>query len=885
MGKWLYYEVKPGLGDRSVTVYNTKTAESQIFPRGKSPQFSEDGKFLIFEATPDFDTLQTLRRKKIAKKDLPGDTVLLYRLRDGHTSRFAQVKSYELPQKWSGRFIYQREVAQIPSDTSSVDSLETTPKFESDENGSILRIFDLKTLKEDSIPFVTQFVVAEEAPVVFLETSGDDGNIKKGLYRYFCETKVMHQVDSSGNSVDKMAVSADGEHIASLINRDTTGDNAVLELLYCDGSMDKMRSVLDTAATFLPDDWELSSNRKLWFSESGKNLFYGISPQRIEQDTSLLEEEIVQVQVWTYLDQELYPRQNVRLDQEKKRSYLCLFDTESGKHHEVGTTAMPEVILPLHGDGQNFLTYDEGPYLRASSWLGYSRKDVWLYNKRQGNHQLVAKGIQGNPSFSPAGVYLYWFDRTDTTWYAYGIEHQKLISLLQPGDGTFYDERNDRPMHPYSYGSAGWTEDDTHFLVYDRYDIWQVDPSGKEKPMNLTNGREDKTRYRYVRLDKDDPTISTDEKLHLHSFSEQTKDEGYAALDFKSASMRALLKGPMKYTSNLVKARDEDCYTFTEENFSTYPDIHFTRDWKERSQISRINPQQDQYAWGDIEAIKWMGTEGKNMDGLLVKPPDFDPMKKYPMIVYFYERYSDNLHKHWIPFPHRSIINFSFYASRGYLIFIPDIIYKTGYPGKSAYDAVVSGTTALINQGFVNATKVGMQGHSWGGYQSAYIVTKTNLFKCAESGAPVSNMTSAYGGIRWRSGRSRMFQYEHAQSRIGGTLWEKPMYYIENSPLFFADNVETPLLIMHNDHDGAVPWYQGIELFVALRRLNKPVWMLNYVGEPHWPVKYQNRKDFQKRMQQFFDHFLKDEPKPEWMDRGVPAIEMGIKQGYEYRER
>jgi len=252
-------------------------------------------------------------------------------------------------------------------------------------------------------------------------------------------------------------------------------------------------------------------------------------------------------------------------------------------------------------------------------------------------------------------------------------------------------------------------------------------------------------------------------------------------------------------------------------------------------------------------------------------------------MVYFYERNADNLNQHSIPSPSRSTVNRTHYASNGYIVFIPDITYKTGYPGQSAYDAIVSGTSYLINQfPFVDKSKIGLQGQSWGGYQTAFLITRTNMYAAAMAGAPVSNMTSAYGGIRWEEGVSRMFQYEHSQSRIGGTLWDKPMLYIENSPLFYAPKVETPLLMMSNDNDGAVPWYQGIEFFVALRRLNKPVWLLTYNDEPHNLKKesWGNRMDLNIRMKSFFDHYLKGAPMPEWMKVGVPAIDKGKKTGY-----
>ena len=254
------------------------------------------------------------------------------------------------------------------------------------------------------------------------------------------------------------------------------------------------------------------------------------------------------------------------------------------------------------------------------------------------------------------------------------------------------------------------------------------------------------------------------------------------------------------------------------------------------------------------------------------------------MISYFYERSSDGLHSYRAPAPSASTINLTYFASNGYLVFVPDIKYELGLPGPSAYDCIVPGVLSIVDRGFVDKDNMAIQGQSWGGYQVAYLVTQTNMFKAAGSGAPVVNMTSAYGGIRWGTGMSRMFQYEQTQSRIGGTLWEKPWYYVENSPLFYADRIKTPLLIMANDEDGAVPWYQGIEFYMALRRNNVPSWLLVYNGEDHNLVQRKNRKDLSVRLSQFFDHYLKGEPMPHWMKYGIPATEKGKTMRYELTE-
>ena len=287
--------------------------------------------------------------------------------------------------------------------------------------------------------------------------------------------------------------------------------------------------------------------------------------------------------------------------------------------------------------------------------------------------------------------------------------------------------------------------------------------------------------------------------------------------------------------------------------------------------VSDANPQQAGLLWGSDEMVSFENVDGVHLQGILYKPGNFDASKKYPMIVYLYEKLSQNINHFVEPKPMDSI-NISYYVSNGYLVFTPDIVYQTGYPGQSALKCVMAGVNAVTARGFVDEKNIGIQGHSWGGYQIAYMVTQTNRFKAAEDGAPVANMISAYDGIRWGPGRPRQFQYEHTQSRIGGTIWEYPLRFIENSPIFMADKIQTPLLIIANDQDDAVPWYQGIEFFLALRRLGKEAYMFTYNGEPHHLRRRPNQKDYAIRMAQFFDYELKGGPKPKWMSDGVPYL-------------
>jgi dipeptidyl aminopeptidase/acylaminoacyl peptidase len=324
---------------------------------------------------------------------------------------------------------------------------------------------------------------------------------------------------------------------------------------------------------------------------------------------------------------------------------------------------------------------------------------------------------------------------------------------------------------------------------------------------------------------------------------------------------------------NVTKAKEADVVALTSSTFSVFPDLMVTKtDFKDLRKVTDANPQKATLLWGTSELIRFRNTDGVPLSGILMKPENFDPKKKYPMIVYIYEKLAQNVHRFVNPAPGHSI-NASYYVSNGYLVLEPDIVYTIGYPGQSALKCVLPAIQAVVDQGFVDENAIGIQGHSWGGYQIAYMVTQTNRFKAAAPGAVVANMTSAYSGVRWESGLPRQFQYEHTQSRIGGTLWEYPMRFLENSPLFRLDRVETPIMTIHNDNDGAVPWYQGIEFYLGLRRLEKEVYLFNYNGEPHGLRRRANQEDYARRLQQFFDHFLKGAAAPDWMQKGIPYLQ------------
>jgi dipeptidyl aminopeptidase/acylaminoacyl peptidase len=389
------------------------------------------------------------------------------------------------------------------------------------------------------------------------------------------------------------------------------------------------------------------------------------------------------------------------------------------------------------------------------------------------------------------------------------------------------------------------------------------------------DGRRQQTVFRYRSLDSTQRTIPTGTPILLAANDDRMEANGFYRVSLSGPGTLEKIVMLDKAFGPPTKAKDADRIVFTLARFEEFPDL-WTSDlgFKDMKKISDANPQQAEYVWGKSELIQYTNADGKVLRAILTKPDNFDPSKKYPLMVYIYEELSEGLHTYRTPAPGTSI-NITRYVSNGYVVLQPDIAYGTGYPGESAEKCVIPAVEKIVGMGFIDPKRIGIQGHSWGGFQITHLVTRTNMFAAVEAGASVSNMISAYGGIRWGTGMSRAFQYEKTQSRIGAAPWDAPLQFIENSPIFWVKKVQTPYLTIHNDEDDAVPWYQGIEFFSAMRRLGKEAYMFVYNGEPHGLRQRDNMKHWTVHMDEFFDHFLLGKPRPDWMTSGVPFLERG----------
>ena len=886
-GKWVVYEVNPYLGDGKLYINYPKKNKVQIFERGYSAKISSNNDFVAFKIKAKRDSIRKLKLKKVKKDKMPKDSLGIWIFKSKRTLKFAGLNSFKIPEENSSWIAILMDEQKDKNDTTQSKKKKSKKKKDKD----IPKVYELLILNPVSgakyhYKNVSEFNFSRNGKLLGFIQTENDSILRTKVNIFDTQSEVMVNIFENKGIAKKIEMDNAGKKSAFIFTHDTTKTKIYSLYTWQTGTLQPKAIIIDTNSLEMPKDWVVSPNGKIWFSRDDKKLFFGtaLKPQPKPKDT-IPDDEKVDVEVWSWKDPYIYPQQKAMLNKEKKRSYLTVYHFSSNTVARLADELIQDVRPANKGNSHFALGFATKPFLIETTWNIPGFKDVYIVDVNTGNKKLVLQKQQNYVGLSPTGKYVFWYNDNERVWYALNHRTKKQTALTKNIPVNFFDEDHDYPSNPSSYNFAGWTKDDKYFLVYDRFDIWKIDPEGNEKPLCITKGigRKQNIQFRYVWLDDDAEFIDPAKPLFLRAFNKKNKKSGYYTLKLNSQEYPKALIYQNYYFYTPQKAKNANKLIWQKTSVKEPANLWYgSMNFKDFKKITNINPQQNKYIWTTVELVKWKTFSGKEAEGLLYKPENYDPNKKYPMMVYFYRLSSDNLNRYIAPKPSRSIINPTFYASNGYLVFIPNIRYEIGHPGKSAVDYVVSGTQALIDKGIADKDHIGIQGQSWGGYQVAYIITQTDIYAAASAGAPVSNMVSAYGGVRWKSGMSRMFQYEKTQSRIGATLWEKPTLYLENSPIFFLDKVTTPLLIRHDDADGAVPWYQGIEMYMGLRRLQKPVWMLNYPGEPHnLKNKTPDNKDLSIRMLQFFDHYLKGKPMPIWMKDGIPAIKKDRELGYE----
>lgn len=742
--------------------------------------------------------------------------------------------------------------------------------------GTPLVLRNLDTGAEERLADVTQYAFDDSAHVLAYTVTSRDST-KDGIYLRDLGTGVTRTVMTGPGNYRAFTFDRTQQQFAFTSDKDEFGKRDAKAAVYV-GTVKAGTATQVVTAAALPSYFHVVEAGPLAFTRAGNAVTVTIAPPREEVAPTDSLVGKAKFDLWHFKDAQIQPTQLLQVGQALNRSFQGIVNLTTKKFTRLTDENFPSV--QLSDDAKVGLQSTGVVYELERSW-GDGGNDVYVVDPATGTRKQLAKKISGQAQLSTGAKYITWYDAKH--WYSYNIATGKTVDLNGAMKSVHFDQETwSTPNEPAAWGLAGWTKDDKSVLINDRFDIWEFEPNGAKPAVVLTDsvGRRENITLRAIALDRDaeERYLDTSKPTWLSAFSETTKESGFYRTTFNGRhAPDKVTMDPLRY-GNPVKAEKADLYMLTKSTFKDFPNLWVGSSIPgAKTRITDANAFQKEYNWGSAELVKWNSADGVPRQGILFKPENFDPKKKYPMVTYFYEDLSDGLHAYVAPNGGTSV-NITQYVSNGYLMFEPDIFYEMGHPGQSALKSVVPGVQSLIDKGFVDPKKIGLQGHSWGGYQIAYMITQTNMFTAAEAGAPVSNMTSAYGGIRWESGVNRAMQYESGQSRIGKSLQEGLPLYLENSPLFSVDRIKTPLLILHNDQDGAVPWYQGIEMYIGMRRQNKEAYLFNYNGEPHGIQGRANQKDWASRMQAFFDVKLKGAPEPEWMTKGIAAKDKGKDQ-------
>lgn len=861
-GEWLAYSVWPDRGDGEVRIRHIDDGTMYTIDLGDNAQITTEGNWVGAIIKP------RLAEQLKAKKDKPVSGFALLNTENGESITKDSVRSFSFSNDGEWLMIQSHQSKKV-SDKKN--------KF----LGSKLTLRNLESGEEYEIPFVNE---AE-----FDSTSGylaysvvDTNSANNGLFfRDLNNAASEQEIASEENAVFVNLAWDDANARLGFTQAtlDTSNFTSDADLKVWNASGNDLSTLV--SASDVKDGWALRTNNDLEWTDNGERLFFGLmTREMVEVDRPEKEEDkeidiydqgqILSekgVDVWHYNDPRIKTHEKETWNRRKERTYRAVYHMDDERWVQLADTEMPDIEISQNPD--YVLGISRVPYLQEMTWDGFF-SDFYVVDLNTGERKRVAKKLRSGAELSPNGKFVVYYH--DKDWHLYNIQSDTYRNLTEKLDVPFYNEDHDYPYPPQGYGIEGWTQNDNSVLVYDKFDLWKF-PTAAGQPVNVTqDGRDRDIEYRVVDTKEDRKAFGSNEELMVRGYYDHKKTYGFYTMKLGERGTERRLETAHKYDF-VAKPENSDRIIYSREKYDEYPnlwvsdDIHFGD--TERVTELHLNLH-DTYNWGKAELIEWPSIDdGRTIRGAVIKPDNYDPDKKYPVLVYYYRFFSQRAYEF------NNITNddrptLPQWVSDGYVVFLPDIRFEVGTPGFASTKSLVPGVQKLIEMGIADPDKLGLHGHSWSGYQTAFMVTQTDIFDAAIAGAPVSNMTSAYSGIRWGSGLARQFQYEQTQSRIGGSLWEYPERYIENSPVFYADRIDTPLLMMFGDHDTAVPWYQGIEMYLAMRRLDKDAVFLQYHDEPHHLQRYSNKLDYAIKMKEYFDHYLRGYEAPKWITDGVP---------------
>jgi len=875
-GKWLAYGVNRSNRNNELRVVSVAGGEPKVAAFGAQPVFSSDSRWVAYGVG-----YSETQEEKLKKEKKPIHRKLgLLNLTTGEQATVDGVESFAFSA--NGAYLAMRRYAPEPKDKPPAEAAGEMDA----PSGATLIVRHLASGRDTTFGNVAEYAwqdLPKRGHLLAMTISAEDkaGN---GVQLFDPETNALRALDSAPTTYSGLAWRKESADLAVLQAKTDERREGPTQIALAwkrlGEDAEAKREYDPTADTKFPAGMRTVAFRRPSWSQDGGVVFLGVAKWQEKpagekkgagddaKEAAKEEDEPAGVDVWHARDVIVMPKQKIDARLERQRNMLAAWHVDAGRLTQLGQER-DEQVTPLKYQRLGYVT-NWAAYAMERT-IGRPAADLYLVDLESGERAKIKERL-GNDFYvqaSPGGRYLIYLQ--DDHYWTVNTATRAVVNITRNVQTSFIDRESDATVKQKpAFGVAGWTKNDESVILYDNFDLWQIAPDGS-RAQRLTDGAAEQTRHRYLRLDPDEEWIDTDKPAYLSLFGLRSKKSGFARLRFVAGVERLVWID--KSVQRLAKAKYAEAFSYSVEDFDDSPDV-FVGDaaLKEAKQVTKTNPFQSDYAWGRSELVEYRTERGERLQGALCYPAGYEAGKKYPMVVYLYERLSDGLRQYSAP-SERDYYNTAAFTQQGYFVFRPDIKFQPREPGRSVVECVNAAVNKVVEMGMVDARKIGVIGHSWGGFDASYLATHSDLFAAAVAGAPITNLVSNYGSHHWSSGIAETDHIETGQQRMEAPLWEDLLAYIRNSAVYNAQNMKTPLLLECGDNDGTVDWRQSVELYNIARRAKKDVVMLVYGGEDHGLRKKSNQIDYHRRIQEWFGHYLKGEPAAPWITKGVNFLE------------
>jgi len=868
-GSWIAYQVTVQEDNDTLYVTNSVTGKSYKIEFASNAAFSKDNRWIAYAIGLPFKEAEKLRDQSKPIEYKMG----LLKLASGKKEVIENVTRFEFSR--NGKFLA---------------ALLAPPKDNKDK-GAVVILKNLSDGTARTIGNVTEFAFNKKSDQ-FAYIVGSANSAGNSVELFNLNNNNLKVIASDTARFNKLTWQKEGDGLAFFLSyrKDRYEEDNALVYSYINiYKVPALRIFNPATAKGFPDSMRIYNGSALRLSDDMSTAFFGIKKWtynalakkddkkpgdtltkkdslRIDSTRALAKkspDKLVPVDVWHWKDPEIQPRQKITFGRDTVFSYLSAWNLDNNTFFQLAKELIPDAVI---NGNQKYVLISTDKKYRPAFKDDYT--DAYLVNIKTGEEKMIfEKTINSNfnyfPQSSPDGKYFVYFK--DKNWWSYNVATGKHTNFTINLKTDFWDTRDDHPASRPAFGGGGWLKGDKEVLLYDEYNIWSVQPDGRAA-RKLTDGEKEEIIFRVTRLDYEDPFLDDSKPIFFSAYGDKSKKFGY--YKFEKNKVEKLIYEDV-FVSRLAKAKDAGVYSYTKQDYDKSPALFINDKFAAEKLVTTTNPQQQNYYWGKSELISYTNRHGKKMQGALFYPANYEAGKKYPMIVYIYEILSSTVHNYTSP-SRRSPYNTTNFTSTGYFVFRPDIVYDINDPGVSAVNCVVPAVEELLKTGMIDKDKVGLMGHSWGAYQTSFIITQTAMFKAAIAGAPLTDLISMSNSIYWNNGIPDSKIFETSQGRFDGPWYDRMEDHIRNSPMFNASKINTPLLVTFGDKDGAVDWHQGIEMYSTMRRMEKPVILLVYADENHGFTKKDDQIDYQRRQREFFDYYLLGKPAEKWITEGIP---------------